>query len=231
MDTLAQRLAAARAERQLTQAQLARKSGVAQATIAHIESGRNKGSKHLLDLARALGVSAHWLDTGKGSMTEVSLRPIAVWEQEEELKQEGEYIFLPELTVRASAGPGTPIWHVDERGQKQAFTAKWARRMNIDPQCAATMVVDGGSMEPRLWSGDSIVVDYCQNETIIDGKVYVLLIDDEVKVKRLYKAIGGGLRITSDNPDKISHPDIVAAPEQMPHVKIIGRVVAVCGGM
>lgn len=231
MDTLAQRLAHARAERKMTQAELARKSGIAQATIAHIESGRNKGTKHLIELARALGVSANWLNSGKGSMTEVSMRPIAVYENEEDLQQQGEYIFLPELNVRASAGPGTLVWHVDEKGQRQAFTAKWAQRMKIDPACAATMVVEGDSMEPRLLSGDSIVVDYCQNETIIDGRVYVLIAHDEVKVKRLFKVIGGGLRISSDNPDKTKHPDELVPPEHTQHLKIIGRVVAVCGGM
>lgn len=231
MDTLGKRVTHARELKGLTQLELAKRVGVSAQTINFVENGRNKGTKHLLAIAKALGVSATWLDSGKGSMTEVSLRPIEVWEDEEQLAQSGEYIFLPELSVRPSAGPGAQVWHVDTAAQRQAFTAKWARRMSIDPACAATMVVSGDSMEPRLLDGDSIVVDYCQNDTIIDGKVYVLVINDEVKVKRLFKAIGGGLIIRSDNPDKNTHPDLNVRAEEMMHVRIVGRVVAVCGGI
>jgi len=48
----------------LSQQQLAEKAGVSQVTIQHLESGRNATSKKLLEIARALGVSAEWLDSG-----------------------------------------------------------------------------------------------------------------------------------------------------------------------
>lgn len=229
MDTLATRVIALRKEKGWTQKELAQRAGISQTTVANIEQGRNQSSKALVDLARAFGVTAEWLGTGKGD--QLSLRPVAVWNNEEELTAQGDYIFLPELTVRPSAGPGTQVWHVDSAGQRQAFTAKWAKRMHINPDCAATMVVSGESMEPRLLDGDSIVVDYCQNETIIDGKVYVLLINDEVKVKRLFKSVAGGLIIRSDNPDKTNHPDFTIAADELAHIRIVGRVVAVCGGI
>jgi len=50
----------------LSQAQLAEKAGVSQVTIQHLESGRNSTSKKLLEIARALGVSAEWLGSGEG---------------------------------------------------------------------------------------------------------------------------------------------------------------------
>lgn len=56
----------------LSQAQLAEKSGVSQVTIQHLESGRNSTSKKLLEIARALGVTAEWLATGKGTTHEAS---------------------------------------------------------------------------------------------------------------------------------------------------------------
>ncbi len=56
----------------LSQAQLAEKSGVSQVTIQHLESGRNSTSKKLLDIARALGVTAEWLASGEGPLREAS---------------------------------------------------------------------------------------------------------------------------------------------------------------
>lgn len=56
----------------LSQAQLAEKSGVSQVTIQHLESGRNSTSKKLLEIARALGVTAEWLASGKGITHEAS---------------------------------------------------------------------------------------------------------------------------------------------------------------
>ena len=45
----------------MTQEELARAAGVSQVTIQHLESGRNKSSRKLVDIARALGVSSDWL--------------------------------------------------------------------------------------------------------------------------------------------------------------------------
>lgn len=229
-DTIGHRILLACSKANVSQADLAKMANISPATVNQLINGRNKGTTKLASLAKALGVEMLWLAEGKGSMCSAapSLRPVAVYDQEEELQEYGEYIFLPELTVKASAGAGTQVYHVDTQGQRQAFTSKWAHRMGIDPTCAATMVVSGDSMEPRLLDGDSIVVDYCQNEHVIDGKVYVLLLNEEVKVKRLFKTPTGGLRIKSDNS---AYPDETLAADEMQHIKIIGRVVAVCGGI
>lgn len=62
----------------LSQAQLAEKSGVSQVTIQHLESGRNSTSKKLLDIARALGVTAEWLASGEGPRREASnVQPVS----------------------------------------------------------------------------------------------------------------------------------------------------------
>lgn len=66
MSALKDRLAEARTESGLSQAQLAKAVGAGQSTIASIENGRNKGSSLFLDLARALGVNVEWLMDGTG---------------------------------------------------------------------------------------------------------------------------------------------------------------------
>ncbi len=53
----------------LSQSELARRIRVMPSAINHIESGRTKAVKAdtILALAAALGVSAYWLETGRGS--------------------------------------------------------------------------------------------------------------------------------------------------------------------
>lgn len=63
-----------RTQLEMSQQALAEKAGVSQVTIQHLESGRNETSKKLVEIARALNVSAEWLanggdDLGRGRET------------------------------------------------------------------------------------------------------------------------------------------------------------------
>ncbi len=200
---------------------------------------KNRGlpASKITKLAKAVGVLPEWLETGEGTkrlvgegLSSTPLRSIAAWDREEDLDSE-HYVFLPALALKLSAGAGAPTWFIEEEGQKQAFTRKWAERHCIDPASAATMVVSGNSMEPRLLDGDSVVVDYCRNDVIIDGRIYAILLNGEFFIKRLFKEIGGGVRVVSDNPDKTRFPDRVVPVEHMEHLKIIGMAIAVSGGL
>lgn len=64
LGSFAERMTFLREERQLTQAQLAAKSGLSQATIGNLETGRNKGTKKILELAKALHITPEWLING-----------------------------------------------------------------------------------------------------------------------------------------------------------------------
>lgn len=68
LSTLAKRLVYARQNKDWTQEQLARAAGVRQQTIGNLEAGTRKAPRHLLQIASALGVSAVWLQFGKGPM-------------------------------------------------------------------------------------------------------------------------------------------------------------------
>lgn len=237
MKTIHERIRYAREQAGLTQPQLAEKVGVSPQAVQQwekVEGGTSPRGSRLEALSKAVNRSVVWIQFGdvpqEGSGVVASLRPVAVWEHEHDLNQD-EYVFLPALEVKLSAGDGAAVWHVDEKGQRQAFTRKWATRHCIDPECAATYVVSGSSMEPRLLDGDSIVIDYCRNDVIIDGKVYAIALNGEVFVKRLFKEIGGGVRVVSDNPDKVRYPDRVISTDLMSHLQIIGMAVAVSGGL
>lgn len=75
--TLKDRIHARRVALGLSQQQLAEKAGVSQVTIQHLESGRNATSKKLVEIARALNVSAEWLDSGKAASEPSNVAPAA----------------------------------------------------------------------------------------------------------------------------------------------------------
>ena len=66
--TLASRLRDARTEKQMTQVQLSRVSGVRQSDISKIERGDTMRSTSTVELAQALGIDPVWLATGDGEM-------------------------------------------------------------------------------------------------------------------------------------------------------------------
>lgn len=150
-----------------------------------------------------------------------SLKQILVWEHPDELP-EGEYVFVPRLNVQLSTGHGREQIDVDLiKDKPQAFRADWIRELRLKPAGLASMRVTGDSMEPRLYSGDAVVVDTADTE-VLDGKAYALWYDGGERIKRLFRLPGGGVRIVSDNRDK--YPSIDLSADQCQHVRIIGRV-------
>lgn len=66
LQTIGERVAWARKQRQLTQQQLATTAGVAQSTIGSLESGQRSKPRELVSIAKALSASVGWLETGEG---------------------------------------------------------------------------------------------------------------------------------------------------------------------
>lgn len=219
-----------------SQAEFVRKTGENQGEISALLKTKSFGEKKARKLEEKVGLPAGWLDEaptsdknvltdGRGS---VNIRPILEWDNEHELGEE--YVLIPRLEVKVSAGNGRIVWDIDEKGQRQAFRKAWLMRLGIEAEHAATVVAEGSSMEPRVIDGDSLVVNYKATQ-LVDGKVYVLAYQNEVYVKRLFKKPGGGLSIRSDNPDKTRYPDVDIEAEEAALVQIIARVVGVSGAM
>jgi phage repressor protein C with HTH and peptisase S24 domain len=219
-----------------TQAEFCRQTGENQGEISGLLKEKSFGEKKARKIEQVAGVETGWLDQPAGTdnsvltdgRASVSARPILAWDDASELGEE--YVLIPRLEVKASAGNGRIVWHVDEKGQRQAFRKAWCERLGIKPDQAATIVAEGSSMEPRVRDGDSLVVDYRATE-LISGKPYVLSFGGEVYVKRIFKMPAGGLSIRSDNPDKALYPDIDLTQHDIREVEIIALVVAVSGAM
>lgn len=68
MKHFSERLRHARQYRSLSQADLARLCGLSQSAISNYENGTRRDAREILELAKALNVSALWLRKGTGKM-------------------------------------------------------------------------------------------------------------------------------------------------------------------
>lgn len=66
MESVGDRVKQVRKERKLDQGPLAKKAKMAQNSLSDLETGKTKETPQIVKLAVALGVSAYWLDSGKG---------------------------------------------------------------------------------------------------------------------------------------------------------------------
>ncbi|MGH1372953.1 MAG: helix-turn-helix domain-containing protein [Cellvibrionaceae bacterium] len=68
-EDLKTRLKAARKEAKLTQKEIVTRVGITQPAYSELETGKSASSSYLPQIARILGVDAHWLATGRGAKT------------------------------------------------------------------------------------------------------------------------------------------------------------------
>ncbi|WP_236236587.1 XRE family transcriptional regulator [Pseudomonas faucium] len=251
---LSQRIKAARLHANLTQSQLAEKVGIAQTAISQLESGKTHRSTYLFQIAAACGVSASWLISGDGEMlvpeggkqeeinrlfllgmeegrtgipagswsgASSEVAPISVWDDETPLDDdEVEIPFLRE--VELSAGSGRTVIE-RSTSSKLRFGKRSLRAHNVQFDQAVCVVVSGNSMEPVLPDGSTVGVNIGQTQ-VIDGKMYAIKHDGQLRVKVLYRIPGGGVRLRSFNQSE--HPDESYTAEEMAEksIEIIGRV-------
>jgi phage repressor protein C with HTH and peptisase S24 domain len=127
-----------RAALKLSQPQLAKKAGITYQAIQQLEAGG--GSKHLVAIARALGVTAEWLADGMGPSPRGGPSPRALAEK---LKVLG----------MAQCGPdGWSLWN----GDVIDMVDRPASLAGV-PNAYAVYVV-GASMEPRYYQGELVMI-------------------------------------------------------------------------
>ena len=122
---------------------------------------------------------------------------------------------IARLAVNASAGPGALVDGEVMLGT-DVIDPALARRLGLQQGQAAIIRVRGASMEPGLRDGDHIIVDTADRTPGVNGRIYVIRIDELTMVKRV-AAHGRALSVTSDNPAAAAVPD--------GRITILGRVV------
>lgn len=233
MKTLASRLTWARLKKGLTQEELAKKAGVSQGSIGHLESGARKSSRKITAIAEALGVNALWLVEGKGSvfsgiteqeLLDVIARPDAssITVAYPEDAPDPNVVNIPVSDVKFSAGNGH-IAHYDiiEDAGAASYQLAWFQKEGMHPERTKRFRVKGDSMEPFLYNNDTILVNFDETN-IVDGKLYAIRYGDELRVKYVHKLLNGSIILRSVNAfykDEEITPELVNE-----HITIIGRV-------
>ncbi len=229
MSTLGQRIARKREQAGLNQSELARRLSVSPQAVQKWESEvSTPRGKRLDDIAAALHTSVAYLVTGellaRTDRTESNasiLGPIDVWDDDTPLDDdEVEVPFLKE--VELSAGSGRTVVEQSHK-QRLRFGKLTLRRQGVQPGDAVCVTVSGNSMEPVLPDKSTVGVDQGRT-SVVDGKMYAIDHDGQLRVKTLYRLPGGGIRMRSFNRDE--HPDEEYTAQEMidQNIHIKGKV-------
>ncbi|MFD1709068.1 hypothetical protein FVQ98_14625 [Ottowia sp. GY511] len=149
--------------------------------------------------------------------------PVAVLTAEEAVPKG--YLNIKESIVRFTGGDGyiVPEYELIEKSTPATYRESWFREQRINPAQCKRFKVDGSSMENTLFQDDTVLVNMAETN-IIEGRVYAIRYGEQLKIKRLYKRLDGGLILHSDNP--LHHPqdEELSAEVVAEHIAVIGRV-------
>ncbi len=212
MNSFSERLKEAMMAKDYKQTDLAKASGLDKSLISNYLSGRYKArQENLYLLAKALDVSETWL---MGYDVPMSRTPYSLKEQEVSLDN-----IFPISTKRipllGEIACGEPIYADEDREsyivagtELKADFCLWAK---------------GDSMiGARILDGDIVFIR--QQETVENGEIAAVIIENEATLKRVYYYQEKNLLILkAENP---AYQDFVYTNEELNNIRILGKAVA-----
>lgn len=192
-------------------------TGFSRSSLQAWESGeREPKIENLYDLANLYGVHPWQLLSGEDlpSTDNIETLPDTI---------DDVYAYIPAYDVEVSAGNGSVCLGEATATKHLAFRQRWITARGLQADALAALFTRGDSMTPTIPEGAAVIIDQSRNQAL-DGKVYVIRIDDRHYVKRTQWLIGGGLRLISDN--KLYDPlDITKADMAANNIQICGQVI------
>lgn len=220
---LNERLEQVIARANLSMSQIARDIGVSSQAVQFWVSGRNEPKgQNLIRLCEYLGISREWLKDGIGEAPTVAGRQVVA------IPDRPDIVPIPVCSLTFSAGPGCePLadWQVEEQDSIY-YPLSYFQTRGLDPKDCVFARVSGDSMSPTIEDDDLILVEKF-NETrlgavpINDGKIYVLSVDNDMRVKRIRK-VKNGVEIVSDNPEWANES---YTGDECALIRVYGRVI------
>lgn len=198
----------------LTQAWLAEKAGVsAYAVTKWIQTGKLSRDNAVV-VAELLGISVDHLLVVK-----------LIVEGDFGIEDDdAKYFFVNKVSgPRLSAGNGNLVFEHQEIDNSHAFRTSWLKKNGYKKDRLKLFPVEGYSMSPTLEDGHVVLVNLDET-TIKNGKVYAILVENEARIKRLFRRADGAIEIRSDNQSQ-QFPTETISPDAARELKIIGRVV------
>lgn len=131
------------------------------------------------------------------------------------------FVPVPFLEVRASAGRGRASLPAETVATSHfLFSEAWLRSLGVSVQHAELLQAQGDSMYPTIQDGDLMLVDRGYGE-VVHGKIYALVVNDLVVVKRVNILAIGGMMLISDND---RYPSETVRRDEVGNLSFQGRV-------
>lgn len=208
--TFARRLREGLDVRGMTQAELAKRSGISKSSISRYIKGDWEGKQSAVyELAKALGVTEAWLmgyDVPMESDTAPAIPP--------------GFAPLPEMESVPLVGQiacGQPITAEENLEGYVSIPAEW--------HATFTLMCKGDSMEPTIHDGDLVAIR--KDVEVENGEIAAVRIEDEATLKHVYLH-ADYIELRPENP---AYSSIIRRKEEMNDVTIEGKAVGLCRGL
>ncbi|UNK05812.1 S24 family peptidase [Psychrobacter raelei] len=213
------RLREIRESKNLSRGGVATKVGIGTTTLQQWEIGGREASIETIEkLAKLYNVSPQYLIFG-----DTESQPPQQLAPDSEAVNDDEYVHIPAFDIAVSAGHGMFNDGTIKPNKYLAFRRHWVQARGLTVKCLAVLFTEGDSMIPTIPENAAIVINRERNQAL-DGKVYVIRIDDRLYVKRTQWIPTGGLRLISDNKAYDSF-DISKQDMQANDIEICGQVI------
>lgn len=222
------------ARHQISAMALHRSTGVPQSTLSRILSGKivDPSDRHISKIAEYFNISTDRLrgrDDRAGSgfsdspPRHAELRDISLWDDDTPVADDEVSIaFLRQ--VELAAGSGRFAIEESERA-KLRFGKRSLRHNGVEFDQAKCVTVRGESMLPVLRDGATVGVNVGKRslEEVIDGDLYALNHNGQLRVKQLYR-LASGIRLRSFNRDEYPDEDYAYCDLEDEQLVILGHV-------
>ena len=207
----------------ITQDKLAAELGISQGGLGHWLNGRREPNLDALEkMAKRLGYElADFLSDSSINIEKNESFP--------RIASKEDFAFIPFYDVKGACGDGYYNGDHVEIKKNLAFSKDWLRLEGLQEKDLAIITAKGDSMSPTISDGAILLIN-SNYKRLESGRVYAIVINDEVRIKRLFIGVGGDCRIASDNQNKTLYPDETISADALANLHIVGRVVWM-GGM
>lgn len=227
--TIGDRMLAALHRKGWSLSELSRRTGVPQPTIHRIGAGvsANPRRESIEKIARALGVSAEWLWTGRPGIppkaNALDISDISLWDENTPLMDdEIEVPFLREVELAAGSGR---FAIEEDQAETLRFRKKNLRENGVQFNQAKCVTVRGNSMIPVLRDGATVGINLGRTSLgdIIGGDLYAINHNGQLRVKQVFR-LPTGIRFRSFNREEYPDEDYTFQEIQDQQIAILGHV-------
>ena len=219
----------------LTLTELQSRTGINNGNLSKIERGQQSLTNDSMKaISTALGISLSELFSAHKEQT-VNLRHNSAAVKTQAVRfaseletfdqiSEGENVAIGTVSAVVDAVRGGIKVAVDEQ-VSHLFAGGELKGVEANPASVAAYFIEDDLMEPRLYKGDTVLMDLSDTQVPATGGVFCVVMDDEtIAFRRLMPYPGRGLRIICDNP---KYPEAVLDQRQALAVHIVGRLKTV----